>query len=233
MNSEATSINIAINERAQSEISSAIQALNQAAALIVSNQEEYDLAGSFIAQLKKRKSTLEKERKEITGPIDDAKKAVMSKFAPHIDNLDRAIQAINQKMIAHYRAEEKKRLEAEAAAAEKARREQEKLQKRAEAAAAKGQVEKAAALQESASNVIAAPVMAGVNKQTAETTIVRTWHADVYDKFSLIKAVAAGEASMSLLDANMPALNKMAQASRELLNIPGVKAVCEETVRAK
>lgn len=226
-------ISIAVGEKAQAEITNAIQALDSASALVVTNQQQYDMAGAFISGLKKRKSALEKERKEITSPIDEAKKVIMAKFAPHIENIEKAIATINSKMITHYRAEEQKRIALEAAAAEKARKEQEKLEKRAATAEAKGQFEKAAALQEASTMVVAAPVEIGTSKQTATTTIVTTWSAEVYDKLSLIKAVAAGQVSMSLLEPDQSALNKMAQANKELLNVPGVRAVATENIRAK
>ena len=56
--------------------------------------------------------------------------------------------------------------------------------------------------------------------------------AEVTDKGALIKSVAAGQQPDKLLDPNMKALNQMARALKEALNIPGVRVVSETVVRA-
>ena len=64
----------------------------------------------------------------------------------------------------------------------------------------------------------AVSTVAGVSKRT-------TWAAAVYDKLALIRYVAEHPEWVSLLDPNMPALNRLATTQREALAIPGVKPV--------
>lgn len=71
----------------------------------------------------------------------------------------------------------------------------------------------------------AAPKLSGVSYR-------ENWSAQVVDIMALIKAVAAGQQPASLLTVNLPALNQMARALKDSLNIPGVKAVCEKVVAA-
>ncbi len=219
-----------ISEEVEKQITKAEEAYNQAQALTVTNDKEYDDAGTFIVDLKTYKKNLEKERKDLTSPLDDAKRKIMAKFKPHVDNIERAIAQVNGKMTKYFSEQEKLRLAEQAKAEEKARKERERLQRRAEKAEDKGDLEKAESLRETANNVVSTPVESQ-KKQTSKTTMVETWKAEVYDKLSLIEAVAKGEQSMELLDVNLPALNQLARAQKDTLKIPGVRSVCEKTVR--
>lgn len=226
-------IPVELTESAQLQITKAEEALSRATAITVKTETDYNEAGDFIADLKSYKNALEKERKDITGPLDQAKKKIMAKFRPHVDNIDQAIRAINNKMTAYYREQETKRLKAEAEAAEKARKERERLEDRARKASEKGQEEKAEALREQQANVAAKPVAPTANKQTGSTTVVTTYKAEVFDKLSLIEAIAKGEQSMELVEINHVALNKMAAAQKDSLQVPGVRVRKEQSVRRK
>lgn len=66
--------------------------------------------------------------------------------------------------------------------------------------------------------------VAGVSSRT-------TWSAEVTDLLALVKYVAAHPEWLNLIEPNLPALNKLAQAQRRALAIPGVKAV-DRQIRA-
>lgn len=53
------------------------------------------------------------------------------------------------------------------------------------------------------------------------------WRAEVEDLALLVKAVAAGEAPLTVILPNQPALNQMARALKGALALAGVRAVCE------
>lgn len=72
-----------------------------------------------------------------------------------------------------------------------------------------------------------APAVAKVEGVSTRTT----WSAEVTDLHALVKHIAAHPDMLGLLLPNGPALNKMAQAMRQSLSIPGVRAVAN-TVRA-
>lgn len=222
-----------LTEAIKNYMTQAESAYQGATALIVTNQEQYDYAGEYIASLKKYKNDLEKDRKELVDPLNAHVKKINAKFKPHATNIDNAIATANQKMTTYFREEERKRLKLEADAAEKSRKEQERLQKRADAAREKGQEEKAEALEQSADLVVPAPVAETATRQTASTTIAKTWSAQIYDKLSLIKAIASGKASMEYVEANMTALNQAARSQKETMNVPGVRSVSKDSVRLK
>lgn len=228
-----TEIQTELTEAAQATITQAEAAYQKATELEIADDQQYDAAGGLISEMKRYKAALETERKELKAPILEAGRKIDGKFKPHLDMIDKAIKAANAKITTYYRECERKRLEAEAKAAEKARKEQERLRKREEAARQKGQEEKAAALAEQADHVDTAPIAPSAPKQTQETTIVETWHAEVYDLLSLVEAVAEGKASTEYLEPVMSALNATARAQKGTMSIPGVRAVKQESVRRK
>ena len=78
-------------------------------------------------------------------------------------------------------------------------------------------------------SVVAAPTY---EKGNGVSTSVR-WHAEVVDIKALCLAVAQGRASANLVQPNLPALNGMARAMKQTMNVPGVKAVSETTVAVR
>jgi len=74
---------------------------------------------------------------------------------------------------------------------------------------------------------VEAPIIA-VAPQVATVKGVSTttrWSAEVVDLLELVKHVAKNPEWISLLDANMPNLNRLAVSQHEALSIPGVRAV--------
>ncbi len=58
-------------------------------------------------------------------------------------------------------------------------------------------------------------------------TFRTTWSARVVNLKALCLAVGTGKAALNLVEANMPALNKMAIALHEQMNVPGVEAISD------
>lgn len=77
------------------------------------------------------------------------------------------------------------------------------------------------------------PVIAHAAPKVAGVSTRYDWHGEVTDKLALVKAVAAGNAPLDLLDVNMPMLNKLAKALKSALAYAGVKAVERPTMSAK
>ena len=72
------------------------------------------------------------------------------------------------------------------------------------------------------------PVAPVAPKPAAEGLSFRdNWTAEVTDLALLVKAIARGEAAITLVVANQPALNGMARSLRGALALPGVRAVNE------
>jgi len=66
--------------------------------VVVTSPEVYVDAGQTLVSIKKLKKDLDAERKGITGKIDDAKKAVMDKYRPALDQLAEAEKVISEGM---------------------------------------------------------------------------------------------------------------------------------------
>lgn len=168
-----------------------------------------------------------------------------------IQTFDRAEQ---QKRIAEQAAleeaarVERARLAAEAAAREAvALEEARKMREAAEKAEAEGKAEEAARLQSEAASrieqgaaefvtlqqtaqLITAPVTAAP-RATAGVSTRKVWKAEVSDKLALVRFVAEHPEYVDLLDANMPAINKIALALKANCPIEGVR-VFEDSVLA-
>ena len=70
------------------------------------------------------------------------------------------------------------------------------------------------------------PKAAGVSFSTR-------WSAEVTDLLALVKAVAGGQAPLTVLTPHMPALNAMARKEQDRLDLPGVRAVPERIAAQK
>lgn len=126
-----------------------------------------------------------------------------------------------------YTYEEAERKRAEAEAAELAR--QEKAQQEEEILAAAAAAEEAGDKAE-AEEILNTPVekpLVTVDTETAKVKGVHsreTWSATVVDLKKLVKYVAENPAYIGLLQTNQAAVNSMARAQKENLNLPGVRA---------
>jgi hypothetical protein len=170
-----------------------------------------------------------------------------------IQTYDRAEQ---QKRIAEQAAleeaarKERARLAEEAAAREAAARaEAAEIQRKADEAAAAGRAEEAARLEAEASSrveqgaaevatlqqtatLVTAPVTAAPRK-TAGVSTRKVWKAEVTDKLALVRYVAAHPEYLELLEANMPAVNRIALALKQACPIEGVRVFEDDVIAAR
>lgn len=201
---------------------------------------------AIIERAKSLKVVDEASARFVSGLVNEwraRKKAFLGWINPHISRLNEAHKALTRDramvengydgainyggslVITWQDQEEQKRKEAEARlqAELKAREEEARL---AEAI----QLEKAGD-HEMAEAVISQPIeppriiLPPVEKLIGTRT---TWHAVVYDKMLLIKAVANGEVPMIALEPNMVHLNQQAVSMKNEMNYPGVKATPRE-----
>ena len=213
-------ISVNIDTVEEQKKTSDVPVLCEKAELIISNQSDYEAASTVLSEVKSRYKELDAQRKEITKPIDAAKKAVMDLFKTPLELLEKAESKIKGLMIGYTNEQERK-----------AREEQARLQRLADAEAAKqkkildekiaraeaaGKAERAELLAQEKENIapIIAPVVAPQIETPKGVSYRDQWSAEVTD-INLVPR--------EYLIANMPALNKMAQATKGTLSIPGVK----------
>lgn len=88
--------------------------------LTISTQEQYESAGVALRQVKTRIAELEEKRKEITRPLDAAKKSVMDLFRVPVERFKAVEASLKSAMAEHLERVERERQEALEALAEAA-----------------------------------------------------------------------------------------------------------------
>lgn len=198
----------------------------------ITDNKTYNEANELVRRIKEKSKDLNSRRKEITKPLDDAKKKVMELFKPPLEVMNSAEKIIKAKMIGYNEAQDRIRKEEEAKARGEQRRMQEKLHKDALHAAKQGDTEMANFYAEQADHV---PVISReVEKPKAAGAVtMEIWSAEVVDIDALAKAVINGEASPEAILPNMKFLNQMAKSLKKNFNVPGAKAVSRKTVAVR
>jgi len=120
--------------------------------LQIANQTQYESVAVILKDVKSRYKELESQRKEITSPLDVAKKAVMDLYRKPLELLESAEKTIKKLMINYTDEQEKialaKQRELQRLAEIEAEKERKKLEAKIARAEATGKVDKVADLQE-------------------------------------------------------------------------------------
>lgn len=74
------------------------KATNQAKDLVVSNQEEFDIAANLLTDIKKAYKLAEDDRTSITAPINKSLTAINARYKPFKDDLDAAEKIVKSKL---------------------------------------------------------------------------------------------------------------------------------------
>lgn len=189
---------------------------------VVRNQTELDYVSDLVKRLKAAVKEVEKDRSDLTSPLESAKKAIIAEFKPLQDRCAEIEKKCKAAMNAYLDEQDRLRRVEQAKADEKARRERERLESRALAAAEKGQAEKA---EELAAQALSkqAPVVAETQKPQGVTGRV-LWSAECVNKDELIIAAAANPFLRSLLVVDQKRLDDMAKAMNTEFSVPGCVA---------
>jgi len=149
-----------------------------------------------------------------------------------------ASEARERELEAQRRGDEQaqQRARADREAAEQARRDQEVAERKARAEAEKaGQesIDREQAALAAARAVMSAPPLPVQTPRASGVATKRKWQAEVTDKMRFVKAVAAGEAPLSLLEVDEGSLNRMAQAADGQLNYKGVRCYEKDSLAVR
>jgi len=239
--------------------SEAGKAKTLAEAYEIDGPETYEMAGKDLQQIKARLKAVDEQRKSITRPLDEAKKAIMALFDAPTRFLQGAEGLLKQKMLAFSEEQERKqrelrakleeearkereRLAAEAAAARaKAEEEARKLREQAEAAKAAGDAAKAAKLESRAeSRMEAADEKASTLEHQAAVTVAPA----VQIQQAEVKGVSTREewdfeyTDQSLLPREFlipdeKAIRAVVKARKGATNIPGIRVFSKRVLAAR
>ena len=194
----------------------------KAQCIVIKNDSDAQLAGVELKETKSRIRTLDEERKKITKPLDDAKKAAMELFKKPTDILLKAEQILKQSILTYNKKQEDKRREEEAKLQREADKRQRELEAQAKKHEEKGNFEKAEARRALADEVVpaiaptSAPKIAGIQKRTI-------WGYKVVD-LSLVPR--------EYMIVNETMLGQTAKSSKGTLKIPGVEFFSKEIIAA-
>jgi uncharacterized membrane protein YqiK len=258
-NQDEPLVNLKFDRPAPTLAKSASDALLSAKAYVIDSPEMYELAATELQQIKGLQKKVEAERTAITGPMNQALRAVNAFFKGPAGYLEQAESILKKSMSAYQveqerlRIEEQRRLEA-AAAAERAR-----LAEEAAAAKAKADAEAEALRQQAAQAAasgdaeIAARLAAQAESRVEEGALT----AQVMTQTSqLVSApvAAAGARKVSgistrenwTFEITDPALipreylmideskiRGVVRALKDATNIPGVRAYSEKSIAAR
>jgi len=178
---------------------------------------EYQKAGDLLTKIKGRAKDLDKLRRSLTRPLDDAKKRIMALFAAPQEKLASAERLVKRSMLDWNAEQERIR-----------RKEEERLRKQAEEerlreieeAEKDGDDEKLVSLMEAP---VAAPKLVTQAPKAEGVSIRKVWKWRTVDETAIPR---------EYLIVNEKALTSLATSAKGTVKVPGVEFYQEETVAA-
>lgn len=213
---------------AESLMAEAKQAQQTADFIVIVDQQSLEFATKEMNAMSARLKELDKLRKSITQPMDQAKKGVMALFNPPTEMYKRSIAVIKEG-IARYTLEQERK-----AAEERARAEAmaEAERKALEARAAESETpQEAAAIREAAAMVIADAPAAPAKVKGMSTT--KRWRGVVVDLGLFLEYAAKHPEVQQCFEVRQGALDRFIAATGGTVNIPGVEARQEVIVSSR
>lgn len=183
----------------------------------------FELGGEELQAIKRKAAALEEQRKAITKPMDDAKKAVMDLFRGPTDLLAKAEGVLKGKLLGYQaeqqrKAAEQRRILEQAAAAERA-----KLAAEAQRLEAEGRAGEAVVQRAIAEMVVAQPTTVAAAPKVAGLATRTTIEFEVVDLLQLVKHVAAHPELIGLLQADSVRVRSYVKGLGLDTNLPGVR----------
>jgi hypothetical protein len=206
---------------------------SRAKELKVNNQNTYDRAVEHLLTI----AALRREIEQHHAPLKKSTYAAWQQaIAAEKKLLEPVVEAerLYKTAIAGYEAEQR-RIEAEARAkaeAEALRQAEDARERELEEAESQGADAAEIEAMITAPLVVTRPKVEPVFQQAKGVSVASNWKGEVVSLGALVKAVAAGQASLNLLMANESAINQLARATRGTLQVPGIRFFSQATVRA-
>lgn len=202
-------------------------------AMVVKDQETHGQALEFLKSTAAKRKVVEEAFAEPKSAAWKAHKAIVELEKKLVQPCDDARRIVADKA-SRYEAEcrrreeeERRRLEAEARKAE-----EDRILAEAEIAESFGDDVTAEAIL--SQPVEPMPVAVPTERAKVEGVSSRElWRVEIVDLAALVRAAANNPAFVALLMPNMPALNALARATKQLMNVPGVKAVAEKSLAVR
>lgn len=179
--------------------------------IVITNNEQYEQSIAFGKQVQAKIKELETEKKKITDPLEQSKKAAIELFRKPIDFLTTVKNDINTKALAYYNEQERIRRAAEQKLQEEAAEKQRKLDEQIMLKEADGK--STDKLEQKKAEIVVPKLQTAVPKING-AFVKKTWRARVIDFKSLPDDYKLP---------NEPMLNGLAKSSEGKMVIPGVE----------
>lgn len=237
------------------------QMLDSATDFVIDSPALFDLASDDLRRIKALQKDVEEQRTRITGPLNQAVKAVNDLFRAPRDYLDKAERSLKRSIATWLHEQERQAAEARAQAEAQARAERERLareeavaraairqaEEKAQAAARAGNMQAAT---QAMQDMQAAATQAEIAAMTAAVVTVPAaveaparaagisgrvnYAAEVQDMLALVQAVAAGQAPIECVVPDMKFLGAQARAFKRAGPLyPGVVVTAARTIAAR
>jgi hypothetical protein len=206
----------------------AVAVLESANRLTVTTEVEYASTGELLKAVKAKQKELEAERKAITQPLEQAKKAVIALFKKPQEMLIKAENILKKQMIEFQDEQERKRIAEEKRLAEEAAKseakEKAKLEKKAVRLEEKGCTDMAMQARADAEAVhIPAPVLAKETPKVQGIAKKTVWKYKIEDQNQIPREYMMPNEKM---------IGEVVRATKGKIQIAGVKAYPETTIAA-
>ena len=228
-------VEVSVDDSTIAQITEANSLATTVRSLTISNNNEYANSGEFLKQIKTVSKIIDDSRKQITKPLDEAKRRVMGFFRVPLAELSDAEQVLKKAILSYQQEQERIRREAEAKAIAKAKAEEEKKRKalelRAKKAEESGNIAKAEMLQEKADDVYVPTVVHAPQIEKVQgISTKKVWKAKIIDANKIPQNVYINDEKVTA--AIQAILNKLATATKGAMPIDGVEFYQEESLSA-
>lgn len=187
------------------------------------DDDSFALGGEELQAIKRRAAALEDQRKAITKPMDDAKKAVMDLFRGPTDLLAKAEGILKGKLLAYQQEQQRKAAEQRRIVEAAAAAERDKLRKEAEALAAQGRAGEALVKEQIADMVVATAPATVEPPKVAGLATRTSIEFEVTDLLQLVQHVAKNPELLGLIAADSVKLRAYVRGLGTACNLPGVR----------
>lgn len=199
----------------------------------VVDDESFALGGEELQAIKRKATTLEEQRKAITKPLDDAKKAVMDLFRGPTELLAKAEGILKGKLLGYQQEQQRKAAEARRAAEEAAAAERKRIADEAAALEAQGRAGEATVQRAIAEMVVAQPVTTVAAAPKVAGLATRTSvEFEVVDLLQLVQHVAAHPELIGLLAVDSVRLRAYVKGLGLDCQLPGVRVFEKSSLSA-
>lgn len=210
----------------------ALAAVEQAKSISIVTDDDFQEAAGFLNGLKAIQKAIDETFNDPIKAAYAAHKSIVAAKAKHSEPVDQAERIIKGKLAAYQIEQERKaRAEAERLALEARKKAEDEQLARAQAMEASGQKEAAEAIlsEDTASPVIQARPTAKANG----VSFREKWCGEVTDLMTLVKAIAVGQAPLTLIQSNPTTVRQYAESTKGNVKVPGVRFWVEKVVSGR